>query len=322
MNSLKRLLLYIREWMRMNRIAKDPAFAQERRRSVLIRLVHAIEKGLSLAEPRPGFGLQKLEKLWTLCAAYEKDYGDGAYCLRMATDAVAAYMAYHASIGYQSPEIASLAERFSALAARLEPAPEAQQAGGVQTVTTPDAFPISALLRQRHSVREFTGEPVPRAAIERAVCNAQACPSACNRQAVRVYSLPAAKLLELYDSNLSGIGGFAEAADRFLLVTGKISAYDAGEVNQFVVSAGMFASYLTLTLMEEGVGSCIVQRPLQDSKSHRRICAHCGIPADEQIVLMMAVGGLKQTYRAPVSGRFPTEEILRFCDEPKGENAI
>lgn len=310
--SLKQLIYSFCEWKRMWKISKAPEFEKERQKSRIIRLIHSIEKGMCLDEPRLGFGITKLNKLLSEAKVYEKNYGSDEFCLKMTVDVISDYLRFHEEKQYTNADIEAINISYSDLKAIVSPSD--RKAGGFQHIAVlPNTYEgISKLLLNRHSVREFRKDPVREDDIVDAVRAAQYGPSACNRQGYRAYVIPSKKLTDLYNGNLTGIGGFADSADRFILITGKISSYDFSEYNQYIVSASIFASYLSLALLEKNIGSCIVQRPLRDSKQNHLIMNYCNIPKDEQIVLMMAIGNLKSEFNAPVSGRFPVEEILTF----------
>lgn len=314
MYSLKQLLFCCLEWRRMKKISQSKSYSRERQKSRIIRLVHSIEKGMCLEEPRLGFGIAKLNKLFNECESFEEKYGTEDFCLQMVYGAVRDYLSFHESHEYSNADITQISERFNKLQSHISPI--SLKVGGYQHVYAKnnEVSSFSKLLLNRHSIRDFEAEHVVDADIKAAISAAQMCPSACNRQAYRAYVIPSSKLLELYNNNLSGIGGFAGSADKFILITGKISYYDFSEYNQFIVSSSIFASYLSLTLLDKNIGSCIVQRPLRCSKQNKKIMHYCHIPDDEQIVVMLAIGYLKKEYNAPISGRFPVDEIVKFIE--------
>lgn len=314
-SKLSMYALAVRDRSRNLDVLNSAAFKKERQTAAIIRLVHAIEKGLCIENPRLGFGAAKLNKLFALCSAYAAAFGNEEFCLKMARDAVRAYIDFHKQKGYQSEEFTKICEAYAAF-----PCPEddgSEVFGGVLHVKHECAVSMEQLERffaQRHSIRDFTGEEVTQEEIVRAVRAAQYAPSACNRQAVRAYVVPSSKICELYQNNLSGIGGFAENADKFILITGQLSAYDQGEFNQHIVSASIFATYLIEALFAQKIGSCMVQRPLYHSTQWERMAKLLGIPGDERLVLMIAVGKIKDEYLAPVSKRFPAEHIVKFVE--------
>ena len=170
---------------------------------------------------------------------------------------------------------------------------------------------LKNLVMQRHSVRDFSNEPVPMDLLRKACDLALHAPSACNRQGTRIYVLTGdnKKLLENW---LSGIGGFAEEVDKYIILTAKISVYRFEEACQFqyVVSPSILAGYLSLALQSLGIGACLIQRPLVRTKLWEELSKKLNIPDDEQIVLMIGVGMLKEQYNVPVSNRMSYETIV------------
>lgn len=313
LNMLASYALVVRDRMRTLNVLKSKAFVKERQMAAIIRLVHSIEKGLCIENPRLGFGVVKLNKLFRLCTAYANEFGNDEFCLKMARDAIKEYIEFHNQKAYRSEDFAKICEAYAVFPCKETT--EGEIFGGVLHVKHECTVTMEQLERffsERHSIRDFTGEEVTEDEIARAIRAAQYAPSACNRQAVRAYVLPSAKICEYYKNDLSGIGGFAEGADKFILITGKLSAYDKGEYNQHIVSASIFATYLVEALFAQKIGSCMVQRPLYYSTQWANLANKIGIPEDERLVLMIAVGKIKSEYMAPVSKRFPVDHVLRF----------
>lgn len=310
MKHLKQLVLQISNWRYAFRISKDETCAKERDQANIIRLVHSVEKGLCLERPRLGFGAQKIKELMALCHAYADRFGKDAFCLKMARDALKQYVAYHQEKNYNGAIMAFLEQELKLF---LDEPTDVVYGGTLKMVKQENLSfkTLEDFFASRHSVRDYQQRDVPDEEIMEAIRAAQWAPSACNRQAVRAYVLTSEKLCHLYDGNLSGIGGFAENANKFILITGKLSAYSMGEYNQHIVSAGIFSSYLLLALHSKGIGACMVQRSLHCSKQWKKIAKSCGIPKDELLVLMISVGYLKDEYSVPVSKRFPTENIAK-----------
>lgn len=312
-NKLAMYALAVRDRSRMLDVLNAAEFKKERQTAAIIRLVHAVEKGLCIDNPRLGFGIAKLNKLFDLCNSHASSFGNGEFCLKMARDAVKEYIAYHQQKGYQSEEFTKICEAYATFPVKEQETDELF--GGILRVRYECAVSMEQLetfFAQRHSVRDFTGEEVTEQEIFRAIHAAQCAPSACNRQAVRAYVVPSAKICELYKNDLSGIGGFAENTDKFILITGKLSAYDQGEYNQHIVSASIFAAYLIEALFAQKIGSCMVQRPLYYSTQWENMAKALRVPGDERMVMMIAIGKIKDEYLAPVSKRFPTEQIVKF----------
>jgi nitroreductase len=287
------------------------AFENDRSAAELSRLIHSIEKGLSIESPRPGFGRDKLKKIMSYVdglksspSAYHKEL------CGVALGALRGYLDFSAESGYYDENCEEIKSFIAKNSCNLEERP-----GGVVRLAKDelrvDLSSAEKLFKTRHSIRDFSDEDVDDALLKKALKLAQAAPSACNRQAVRAYVLGKEKTAELAE-RMSGVGGFADKAKRLIMITGKVSSYRPDETNQFIVSASIYAAYLTLSLHACGLASCVVQRPVVWSKEWDKDRRAYSIPEDEQLVLMLAVGCLKDEFRAPVSYRFENDEMIRF----------
>ena len=295
LNRLSSYALVVRDRKRTLDVLYSQDFKKNRQTAEIIRLVHAIEKGLCLEQPRLGFGAAKLNKLFSLCREYANAFGCDEFCLKMARDAIKAYIVFHKEKEYQSETFTKICVDYDAFPCK--DVGEQENYGGVLYIQNKCELSIEQLEKffaDRHSIRDFARQEIDDETILRAVRAAQYAPSACNRQAVRAYVLPSEQLCQLYDGELEGIGGFAENADKFILITGQLSAYTQGEYNQHIVSASIFATYLMQALLAQNIGSCIVQRPLYYFKQWDKIAKAIGAPEDERLVFMMAVGYMKE----------------------------
>nr|WP_316613832.1 nitroreductase family protein [uncultured Ruminococcus sp.] len=279
----------------------------------LIRDTHSMEKGLSIVSPRLGFGhkkqidmMSRIEKLYESGSEYHREACQMALC------SLQSYIDYHKKLGYDDEvcqQIIAFLERY--------PAEKTARFGGTVTVDKSDlrfdTEQIERFFRTRHSIRDFDDKPVDDEVLKKALALAQTAPSACNRQGVRTYVLSREKSNRLAKS-LEGIGGFADNVDRFIIITGKTSAYRENEINQYIVSPGIYAAYLSLTLHLYGLGACVVQRNVIWTKEGKALQDRLGIPSDEQIICLLAVGNLKEQFTAPVSYRLSASVINRFVD--------
>ncbi len=311
---LVHILMILREMKRDLNVDYNKSFEKSRLEADIIRNVHSIEKGLCLENPRKGFGVAKIKSMFNLADRFLKLNPDDITCLYFVIDGVSEYLEFNKKIGFDNEDIKQIKEMHDKLIQKI--VGKDARYGGVDEIAKSEMdFDIESLenfFNTRHSVREFSGESVSEETLKKAIALAQKCPSACNRQGVRVYSIKGEKFLEEMKSSLDGIGGFAKDVDRFLLITGKQSAYKLAEKNQYAVSASIFAAYLTLTLHTYGVAACVVQRPLVPNKYWVAFRDKNGIPADEQLVIMIGIGGYKDKTKVPVSKRFAIDRI--YCN--------
>lgn len=312
----KRLIPYYISFLetRANcKLLKNKSLQRPALEASIIKQLHGVEKGLCLGNPRLSFGVSKIHALFDYTQRY-LEMADGNYfCLYMVRDVIQAYLDFHKEKAFTSAEIEGIAERLELLKAQL-PVDDALY-GGVLTLKQDQILftteQVENLFRTRHSIRDFSGETVNQEDIKKAIALAQLCPSACNRQCARVYYVEKQKFMKEMNSDLQGIGGFADDACGFLLVTGRKSAYGQGERNQYIVSAAIFAGYLSLALHAYNIAACTVQRSVSPNGmwDHFKELNH--IAEDEQIVVMFAVGKYKEETKVPVSKRFPVDIIYK-----------
>lgn len=278
----------------------------------IFRLVHSIEKGLSIENPRLGFGLPKMSQILDWIEQLKSLNRANDLCVMAANDAFVEYFKFHDERGFDSNEYSYVKQRSKEILGLIS---NSEKSGGVKQVKKQDLdFDINQIecfFKARHSVRQFSKEKVDINVLKKAVALAQTAPSACNRQAVRVYVIDPQKYVSDTQSNLEGIGGFTDDVSYFLLITGKLSAYDEFEYKQFVVSASFFAAYLSLALHAYKLGSCVIQRSVRATNQWKRFCQLNAIPQDEQIVVMLGVGNLKDEMTVPVSKRYDVDSIMK-----------
>lgn len=279
----------------------------------LTRYTHSIEKGLSIYNIKLGFGHEKQKKMISIIDLLEKEnsnyYNE---IISMAISALNQYIIFHDKNNYSDDFIISLKDYIKSKKKFVD-----NSFGGTMEIDTKDfSFKIEEIesfFKNRHSIRKFTKIPVDDKILKKAIKLAQQAPSACNRQAVRVYVVDKTKS-NVLKNQLSGIGGFAEEIDKFIIITGKISSYKYNEINQYIVSASIYAGYLSLTLHAYGLGACIIQRPVIWNKNGEIIKKEYGICDDEQIICLLGVGNIDKKVIVPISHRISLDEFASFIE--------
>ncbi len=286
--------------------------SRENRKAHIHLLAHTIEHGMSLRDPRPAFGLPKVQQLIGETASYLADYGLDA-STEIAIRALAAYVAFNQQSG---GDIGLLAAEIRGLEARIESAREAL-AGGTEDVTADGirqraAMDFLAFMEARHSVRQYADRQVDPATVERAVRAAQQTPSSCNRQTCRVYAFTEKSDIARVLTFQQGNRGFGEQLGGLVIVTSDLGHWgDASERYQGWIDGGMFAMTLALGLHAEGLGACM----LNWSTTHdvdKAMRAFVGIPDSELVITMIGFGHMPDRFKVPRSQRKPLDEVLRM----------
>jgi nitroreductase len=275
----------------------------------IIKAYHRVEKGLALSAPRPGFGADAIASLIQDLGAYRQRFGDD-HIVRRGLQTLAEYQVFNLGMGTMVPEVARL---LSSCAYSAGQPGEAE--GGTMEVTRAGIhaaarIDLNTFFQSRYSIRQFSAEAVAETLIEQAIRMAQKTPSVCNREAGRVFLVAdkqrAAELL----AHQNGNRGFGEQADKLLVITASLDCFlTVGERYQCWIDGGLFAMSLIYALHSLGLGSCCLNwsvEPQTDSAFKRA----AGIPEDQAIIMLLAVGHLPERFRVAISARRPLEDIL------------
>lgn len=292
----------------------DAAYENNRLLGEIIRNTHSIEKGLSLENVRLGFGLAKIKQACSFVHKYHDNGGDmNADPIHMFSDALKSYIAFHVKKSYKSETIEEVLSMLNDLD-KIVPSSNFVHGGILEfekpSYTNEEYNAFEKIVRDRHSAREFDHTHVDPNKLKKAIELAMRCPSACNHQCYRLYILEQNDFRLLNDW-IGGTGGFDNELDKLLIITGKTSMYRLNEQYQHIVTSGIFAGYLTLTLQANGIGACVIQRNIFPNKSWDQVKTNLSIPGDEMPVCCIGIGNLKDSSKAPVSYRLSYDEVVK-----------
>lgn len=274
----------------------------------LTKQYHIVEKGLALPEPRPGFGKEKIELLLDKGNDYIDKYGRSqltssiAQCLNSYLDFNDS-ISYHVDINYRN--------RIELFVKRND----CNYQGGVKDVVKKDIYelasmPFSDFVKSRYSIRNFSNEDVVVEEINDSITLAKFAPSVCNRQAWKAHFYTDKALMRELLNIQNGNGGFTDSINCLIIVTGDIKGFSKYESNQLFVDGGLFSMNLMLALHYNGLGSCPLNTcfPYIIESKVKKIA---NIPKNERLIMMLAVGHLKDNFKVAVSERKSNEKILK-----------
>lgn len=316
-NKIEVQWLYLTEafyfWWRTVRYNADCRTASdcEKMQYVLLRDTHVIEKGLSLRNPRKGFGQQKVLDLIHRLSIYARRYvhADAAF-LSYPFSAIRTYMAYTKQCGVEIPQIEAA---FAALNAQVGNIVQPVHSG-VETLARTTTLQrctgdFEALLKSRHSVRYFSGEVVSDELLIRALTLAQQTPSACNRQGWKTHIYRGQQSVQLVQWQ-GGSRGFEEEIQCAIVVTANLKAFKAYEVHQAYIDGGLYAMNLINALHFVGLGTI----PLSCGFKYRKLkqLRSFGIPDNEVPILIIGVGHYPEHYKVAISERKSIDKTNTF----------
>ena len=134
-------------------------------------------------------------------------------------------------------------------------------------------------------------------------------PSVCNRQGWGAHLYSDKKLMNELLLIQNGNSGFTDCIDKLLIITGNNKAFSKFESNQVYTDAGLFSQNIMLSLHSIGLGSCPLNTcfPYVVEKKVKKLS---NIPEHERLVMMLAIGNLKDEFRVAISKRKDTKDIL------------
>ncbi len=278
---------------------------REARLSSITVYAHTIEKGLSLPQPRPGFGERNIALLLAAVRDYLDRFGSDDTLARV-QGVLQAYIEFNISVGkLDYPYKKSIDELLGQLSGAAR--------GGVKTVTRKDLLGSvsgvsSDFFQSRSSVRIFSQEPVALEKIETALRVAQKSPSVCNRQSGFVHVLAKREDIAAALELQGGAKGFSDNVPMLLVITTRTRNFFGPERNQRWVDGGLFAMSLILGLHMQGLGTCSLNwsKPPKADVALKKLV---GIASDRSIIFLLAVGEVPEEYRVAKSEKRPLSEM-------------
>lgn len=268
-----------------------------------IRVVsHTIEKAFSLSDCRDDFGREKVMNLISLLDTYTRQGGHDLDAVNLAESVIYVYSLHRLNKGLD----------VSFIPKRLMERPVNFVECGARSVCKTDFSGFKGIAYGRHSVRNFSERPVAETDIMSAVRIAQTAPSACNRQATRVYAcIDSKKIAEIKEAH-GGIRSFGKPGVIFA-ITQDLSMYlNEYERNTWLVDGGIFCMNLLYSLYSVGIGCCpVIWGGMEDED--KRMEHLLGIPKNERIVVLVVGGYLPESgCKTPYSTKRPVKDVLRL----------
>ena len=275
--------------------------------AVITRWYHTIEKGLSYENYRAGFGKANVEQLLSAMENYAKDgYDTDQFFYRTALSTLHAYLEKNKACGVENQALEKRIGMLNAVpnesggAFRFVPLPMEQ----VQSLN------YGEFVKNRHSMRHFSSEPVEMERIERAVKLAQYTPSACNRQGWRIRILTDKKTIRNVLANQNGNQGFGDEFDKLLLITSDLRCANLDrEVFQAFIDGGMYAQSVLNALHFEHIASVPLSASLSMGQE-RNVREILKLEEAEMPILFVGIGNYPRECQTTKSERRPAEMIV------------
>lgn len=271
---------------------------------------HKLEKGLALAAPRPGFGKGVAERLIREMDMYIGKYGI-TLTIQNAITVLRAYQEFTTANGIDYAQVFADIDRLC----RSVSFNQAQ--AGCVTLNKEEWLAqaqcdLSDFFSSRRSVRDFSSDAVSPQELMKAIEMARYTPTVCNRQAIKAHAFTKPESVQRVLKCQSGNGGFGDQVKAAIVVTvDRQSFFTAGERNQCWIDGGLFSMSLIYALHSLGLGTCCLNWSATKNQDQalRRVIA---IEESDAVIMMIAVGHLKDEFKVAMSARKPVEDFVTF----------
>lgn len=266
---------------------------------------HIVEKGMALPNPRKGFGKEKINLLIDVVEDYEQkfhSYELGNYVRAVLTK----YLERNEL--YLEEAYASKIKRF--IKDKATPTLAGVKKIDADMIHSSVDFNLKEFLNSRSSVRNFSDKEVELNKIQQAIELARNTPSVCNRQSWKVHLFEGEKMKTLLKMQ-GGNGGFTDSVNKVMIVTVDVRKFTKMESNQIYVDGGLFSMNLLLALHYNKIATCTLNmcKPFTELND---IAQFAGIPKNERIILMIALGNYLDDFEVAVSPKKAVDEILIY----------
>jgi nitroreductase len=271
---------------------------------------HLIEKGLSMTNLRLGFGKKKITELLKLVRVYQRvgfDIKKSQFIT--ACSVLAKYYEIHKKENFK------IEDYFNYTDYELIKLYSENSRGGTVEILRSEYFSKTKnsfieFVKSRHSIRYFSDKLVEINNIKHIVEVANFCPSACNRQPCKVYSVNDKSMVDKILRIQQGIDSTSEFIYQLLVVTSNRNYFfTSGERNQIFVDGGIFLESLLLSLHAESIAACPLHWSLNYSHD-QKIKKLIGLSGGEKVIALIAFGHLKDDLKVPASYRKQANEIF------------
>lgn len=279
-------------------------------KSFITRQYHGIEKAFSLSETRKGFGLELVDQLCINLNNYIEKYGSDEL-VKHAVATLNNYKDFHfdfsdkdihmKNVFTEIERLNQLVEKRNVILSKSMTLKEIEQSTD---------FNFSHFLRTRKSIRDFDKGDIDTLLIKSCVADAMQTPSACNRQGWRVRLYEGKEKDEILKFQ-NGNRGFAKSINKVVLITGFSEMYSYTERNGMLVDGSLFAMTLILSLHSKRIGVC----PLNTSftiKQELKLRKAINLNTNEEPIMMLAIGKLKDEFKVANSPRINIDEVLIY----------
>lgn len=302
---------YKYDYTRYNKYSASNGFTNQiKLEGQIIKQYHVVEKGLTMPEPRLGFGRDNVNLLSNNCLLFISNYGLTSQ-VEHAISVIIEYYEFHKIYKFELDNF---------LRKKLEQISEVANKYNIKIahqikISRDDYFQysnndFSEFSASRKSVRNYSDENIPIITIDNVIELAQNTPSACNRQTSKVYVYDNKERIKKIFEVQNGNRGFGHLANKLIIIVAELGVFaNPMERNQAFIDGGMYAMNILYSLHYHKIAACILNCS-NIPEVDRRMREVSGIKDSEVFIAMIACGIPPANFSIAASKRFISEDIL------------
>lgn len=279
----------------------------------IIAHYHVIEKGLTMPDKKVSFGQDALMNLINLLLIYKSNgYNFNDVQILAALNSISQYKVYHEKTNNLTD---SLKGHIDNILSFSENSKYYEKFENIDTTYYQNIKSLNFIefSKKRFSLRNFSGANLSIDSINEAIELAMNAPSACNRQANRVYVTLNDELLNKILKLQSGNRGFGYLAKGLIVCTSEVGVFDGlNEIREPYLNSGMFIMNLVYALQFCEIGSCILNWAVFNDRD-KKLRDLLKIPKSEVVTVLIAIGKLPdKEITITKSKRYKGIEITKY----------
>ncbi|MFL8888401.1 nitroreductase family protein [Helcococcus kunzii] len=302
-------LFELRDWDYSRFVKYSYALGEENSienlRAKMTFFYHSLEKGLSNANLRYGFGERAFTELFkTMDLFIEKGYDTNDSRFQQALSVVKSYVDLHEKNSQDYPEIVK--QNYDKVEKYKDSTIYNNGGFGIydyKNSTKYSEMNFTEFMHNRHSVRDFGEAQISRDDVRKAIDLAKWSPSACNRQSFKVYYVKDEEKVGEIIKIQRGLTHNAKNIRGALVITNRVEYYNKEyERNLSYVDGGMFSMSLMLALNNYNIANCPLSAAfaMDQEKAMRELL---GISPRENLTVVLAIGSFPDEFKYAKSQR-------------------
>ncbi len=275
----------------------------------LTKQYHIIEKGLSLPSPRLEFGKETILNLIIKSTNYYEIYGTSEL-LTSISSCLNEYLNFNKihNVNTDTDYYNNIRKFIN----EVQP----NKLGGTKEMTKKALlksidFDFKNFLKTRTSVRDFSNKEVELNKIIEIIDLAKLAPSVCNRQGWKAHIYTNPKLINQLLILQNGNRGFTNSINKLLIISGDMRSFTKLESNQIYIDGGIFSMNVLLSLHSKGLGAVALNTCLPYT-IEKKVKKLAGLEEYEKLIMMIAVGNIKDNFKIAVSNRKDTNRVYQI----------